>query len=213
MFFPDADEDSKPANRSPWSIFWTKPGYVWEYHELLKNCGPSEGFDIRKQLGKIFSLVETLPDSVKGSTKMPGKTWRLEEDKVVLIKNLKLYKIKGIWEEKERKQGRKKGVRVLKARKKLEKDLLEHAGYEEVVARKELGIGKRRVEEERKRKSGKVRNGGKAPMKKEESTIEKKGKEKEGGKIGGEIEEDNEDEKTEEEEEEEEEEEFTDDKE
>ena len=104
-FFPDADEDSKPANRSPWSIFWTKPGYVWEYHELLKNCAPSEGFDIRKQLGKLFLLVETLPDSVKGSLKTPGKTWRLEEDKVVLITNPKLYKIKGICKENERKQG------------------------------------------------------------------------------------------------------------
>lgn len=105
-FFPDPNKDTKPENRSPWSIFWPKPGYVWKYHQLMENHTPSKAFKVINQLGKIFSLVQMLPESVKGCLKMPGKTWRVEDNKVVLITNSKLYKIKGISKKNERKQAR-----------------------------------------------------------------------------------------------------------
>jgi hypothetical protein len=65
-FFPNPNDDSRPANRSPWSIFWMNPGY-WEYHYLMMNCTPSEALEVTNQLEKIFSLVQTLTESVKGS--------------------------------------------------------------------------------------------------------------------------------------------------
>ncbi|KAI6030396.1 hypothetical protein F5J12DRAFT_888204 [Pisolithus orientalis] len=97
----------QPSQRSPWSVFWTKPGYIWEYHQVMKNRTPLEEFEVLDHLGRIFSVLQTLPDATKGSEKSPGKTWQVEGEKVVLVTNPKFYKIKGISTEKEQQQARR----------------------------------------------------------------------------------------------------------
>ncbi|KAI6000432.1 hypothetical protein F5J12DRAFT_784428 [Pisolithus orientalis] len=54
---------------------------------------PLEEFEVLDHLGRIFSVLQTLPDATKGSEKSPGKTWRVEGEKVVLVTNPKFYKI------------------------------------------------------------------------------------------------------------------------
>ncbi|KAI5995351.1 hypothetical protein F5J12DRAFT_896572 [Pisolithus orientalis] len=95
LFFPGPTA-GQPSWRSPWNVFWTKPGYIWEYHQVMKNRTPLEEFEVLDHLGRIFSVLQTLPDATKGSEKSPGKTWRVEGEKVVLVTNPKFYKIKGI---------------------------------------------------------------------------------------------------------------------
>jgi len=163
IFFPEPIGDSIPAHRSPWSSFWSEPGYIWDYHNLIKNRTPYQTFEITDRLGKIFSLLQTLPDSMKGTSKTPGKTWRLEDDKVVLVTNPKYYKIEGISEEKDTKRSRKKTIRVLKPRNKLQMDLLEHAGYDDLLASKALIVERRRLQAARKKKSSKAKNARKPP--------------------------------------------------
>ncbi|KAI6137535.1 hypothetical protein BKA82DRAFT_4023805 [Pisolithus tinctorius] len=98
----------QPSRRSPWNVFWTKPGYIWEYHQVMKNRTPLEEFEVLDHLGRIFSVLQTLPDATKGSEKSPGKTWQVEGEKVVLVTNPKFYKIEGISTEKEQQQARRR---------------------------------------------------------------------------------------------------------
>ncbi len=170
----------------------------------MKNCTASEEFEVTDRLGKIFSVLQTLPDSLKGSSKTPGRTWRLEDDKVVLITNPKFYKIRGISKESEGKQARKKTMRILKPRNQLHRDLLEHAGYDDLIASKALVTERRRLKEQRNRKSMKSRNARKPPMRRQEASLQ--GQEKDQATSKGMVDDDDEEEEIEEEEEEEEEE-------
>ncbi|KAI5988679.1 hypothetical protein F5J12DRAFT_786808 [Pisolithus orientalis] len=97
----------QPSWRSPWNVFWTKPGYIWEYHQVMKNRTPLEEFEVLDHLCRIFSVLQTLPDVTKGSEKSPGKTWWVEGEKVVLVTNPKFYKIVGISTKKEQQQARR----------------------------------------------------------------------------------------------------------
>ncbi|KAI5996592.1 hypothetical protein F5J12DRAFT_896119 [Pisolithus orientalis] len=106
LFFPGPTA-GQPSWRSPWNVFWTKPGYIWEYHQVMKNRMPLEEFEVLDHLGRIFSVLQTLPDVTKGSEKSPGKTWWVEGEKVVLVTNPKFYKIKGISTKKEQQQARR----------------------------------------------------------------------------------------------------------
>ena len=164
IFFPEPTSNSKPARRSPWSVFWSKPGYIWEYHKWIEDHpAASAEFEFKERLGRIFSLLQTLPDAVKASSKTPGKTWRLQEDKVVLITNPKYYKIDGISQEKV--QGtRRKTVRVLKPRNRLQMDLMEHTGYDDLLASKALVMERRNLRQARQRKSAKAKNSRKPPV-------------------------------------------------
>ncbi|KAF8122103.1 hypothetical protein EV363DRAFT_1301410 [Boletus edulis] len=85
IFFPEPSSNSKPARRSPWSIFWSKPGYIWEYHELVKEYSASGELEIVDRLHMIFSLLQTLPDASKGSSNTPGKTWKSEDNRIQSI--------------------------------------------------------------------------------------------------------------------------------
>ncbi|KIN94369.1 hypothetical protein M404DRAFT_35142 [Pisolithus tinctorius Marx 270] len=107
LFFPGPTA-GQPSWRSPWNVFWTKPGYIWEYHQVMKNRTPLEEFEVLDHHGRIFSVLQTLPDATKGSEKSPGKTWQVEGEKVVLVTNPKFYKIKGISTEKEQQQARRR---------------------------------------------------------------------------------------------------------
>ncbi|KAI5990547.1 hypothetical protein F5J12DRAFT_786485 [Pisolithus orientalis] len=137
----------QPSRRSPWNVFWTKPGYIWEYHQVMKNRTPLEEFEVLDHLGRIFSVLQTLPDATKGSEKSPGKTWWVEGEKVVLVTNPKFYKIKGISTEKEQQQARRQASQVVKPRNALQMELLEHAGYDELLASKALILERQRLKE------------------------------------------------------------------
>ncbi|KAN0101312.1 hypothetical protein V8E55_001296 [Tylopilus felleus] len=187
VYFPDPTQDSKPAHRSPWSVFWTKPGYIWEYHHLIQDYMTSEMFEVTDRLGKIFSLLQTLPDSIKGTSKTPGRTWRSEDDKVVLATNPKFYKIEGLSVETGVQRTRKKTNRVLKPRNKLQMDLMEHAGYGDLLASRALLTERQKLQEARKRKSGKAKNARKPPAKQTKAQMREREAEK--GKVGEEEEE------------------------
>ncbi|KAL4064649.1 hypothetical protein J3A83DRAFT_4376894 [Scleroderma citrinum] len=164
IFFPDP-EGERPAQRSPWSVFWMKPGYIWEYHRSMKERNLLDRLEIDHGLQKIFSLLQTLPDSTKGTAKTPGKTWSVDGDKVILVTNPKFYKIKGISTAKEQHQTRRKTSRVLKPRKKLQMDLMEHAGYEELLASKMISMERQRLQQARKKRSGRAKNAHQPPTK------------------------------------------------
>ncbi|KAI6096131.1 hypothetical protein F5141DRAFT_1067853 [Pisolithus sp. B1] len=162
MFFPEVMRE-KPAWRSPWNVFWTKPGYISEYHDLMKDRTISEQFKVTNHLEKIFSLLQTLPDSTKGSAKTPGKTWRVEDERVVLVTNPKFYRLEGISKEGEQRPARRKVSRAVKSRNRVHMDLMEHAGYGELLNSKALLLERRRLEQARNRKSAKVKNARKPP--------------------------------------------------
>ncbi|KAI5989786.1 hypothetical protein F5J12DRAFT_786595 [Pisolithus orientalis] len=152
LFFPGPTA-GQPSRRSPWNVFWTKPGYIWEYHQVMKNRTPLEEFEVLDHLGRIFSVLQTLPDATKGSEKSPGKTWRVEGEKVVLVTNPKFYKIEGISTEKEQQQARRRASQVVKPRNALQMELLEHAGYDELLASKALILERQRLKEAQTKKS------------------------------------------------------------
>ncbi|KAI6137546.1 hypothetical protein BKA82DRAFT_4023816 [Pisolithus tinctorius] len=153
----------QPSWRSPWNVFWTKPGYIWEYHQVMKNRTPLEEFEVLDHHGRIFSVLQTLPDVTKGSEKSPGKTWQVEGEKVVLVTNPKFYKIKGISTEKEQQQARRRASRVEKPRNALQMELLEHAGYDELLASQALILERQRLKEAQTKKSSKAKNARKPP--------------------------------------------------
>ena len=45
MFFPDEKLMKRPSKRLPWSVFWLEPGYIWEYHRLMKGRMSFEAFE------------------------------------------------------------------------------------------------------------------------------------------------------------------------
>ncbi|KAI5981065.1 hypothetical protein F5J12DRAFT_788789 [Pisolithus orientalis] len=155
LFFPGPTA-GQPLWRSPWNVFWMKPGYIWEYHQVMKN--------------RIFSVLQTLPDVTKGSEKSPGKTWRVEGEKVVLVTNPKFYKIEGISTEKEQQQARRRASRVVKPRNALQMELLEHAGYDKLLASKALILERQRLKDAQTKKSSKAKNAQKAPARRGKAT-------------------------------------------
>ncbi|KAI6143823.1 hypothetical protein BKA82DRAFT_4017515 [Pisolithus tinctorius] len=168
LFFPGPT--GQPSRRSPWNVFWTKPGYIWEYHQVMKNRTPLQEFEVLDHLGRIFSVLQTLPDATKGSEKSPGKTWRVEGEKVVLVTNPKFYKIEGISTEKEQQQARRRASRVVKPRNALQMELLEHAGYDELLASKALILERQRLKEAQTKKSSKAKNARKPPARRGKAT-------------------------------------------
>ncbi|KAI6028031.1 hypothetical protein PISMIDRAFT_23207 [Pisolithus microcarpus 441] len=89
----------KPCNAEvPGSM---EPGYISEYHKLMKDRTVLEQLEVTNHLAKIFSLLQTFPDTTKGSAKTPGKTWRVEDERVVLVTNPKFYNFEGISKEGE----------------------------------------------------------------------------------------------------------------
>ncbi|KAI5997367.1 hypothetical protein EDD15DRAFT_2162774 [Pisolithus albus] len=162
VFFPEVTQ-GKPARRSPWNIFWTKPGYISEYHEMMKGRTVLEQLEVTNHLAKIFSLLQTLPDATKGSAKTPGKTWRVEDERVVLVTNPKFYKIEGISKEGEQRPARRKISRAVKSRNRVHMDLMEHAGYGELMSSKAQLSERSRLEQARNRKSAKAKNARKPP--------------------------------------------------
>ncbi|KAI6149952.1 hypothetical protein BKA82DRAFT_4354048 [Pisolithus tinctorius] len=169
LFFPGPTV-GQPSRRSPWNVFWTKPGYIWEYHQVMKNRTPLQEFEVLDHLGRIFSVLQTLPDATKGSEKSPGKTWRVEGEKVVLVTNPKFYKIEGISTEKEQQQARRRASRVVKPRNALQMELLEHAGYDELLASKALILERQRLKEAQTKKSSKAKNARKPPARRGKAT-------------------------------------------
>jgi len=97
-----------------------------------------ECLEVTDHLGKMFSLLQTLPDSMKGSARIPGKAWRAEEDRIVLVTNPKFYKIEGISMEKEQCKKRKKASQVVKTNNMLHMDLMWHAGYDDILMSRNL---------------------------------------------------------------------------
>ncbi|KAI6155875.1 hypothetical protein BKA82DRAFT_4349117 [Pisolithus tinctorius] len=169
LFFPGPTA-GQPSWRSPWNVFWTKPGYIWEYRQVMKNRTPLEEFEVLDHLGRIFSVLQTLPDATKGSEKSPGKTWWVEGEKVVLVTNPKFYKIEGISTEKEQQQARRQASRVVKPRNALQMELLEHAGYDELLASKALILERQRLKEAQTKKSSKAKNAQKPPARRGKAT-------------------------------------------
>ncbi|KAI6140012.1 hypothetical protein BKA82DRAFT_4364396 [Pisolithus tinctorius] len=146
LFFPGPTA-GQPSRRSPWNVFWTKPGYIWEYHQVMKNRTPLEEFEVLDHLGRIFSVLQTLPDATKGSEKSPGKTWWVEGEKVVLVTNPKFYKIEGISTEKEQQQARRRASEC-----------------------KALILERQRLKEAQTKKSSKAKNARKPPARRGKAT-------------------------------------------
>jgi len=140
---------------------------------VMERRTAGECLEVTDRLGKMFSLLQTLPDSMKGSAKTPGKTWRAEEDRIVLVTNPKFYKIEGISMEKEQCKKRKKASRVVKTNNMLHMDLMRHAGYDDILTNKVLQLEKKKLQLARQRKSAKARNTRQPPKK--NRVVEKEG--------------------------------------
>ncbi|KIN95517.1 hypothetical protein M404DRAFT_34069 [Pisolithus tinctorius Marx 270] len=136
----------------------------------MKNRTPLEEFEVLDHLGRIFSVLQTSPDATKGSEKSPGKTWQVEGEKVVLVTNPKFYKIEGISTKKEQQQARRRASRVVKPRNALQMELLEHAGYDELLASKALILERQRLKEAQTKKSSKAKNARKPPARRGKAT-------------------------------------------
>ncbi|KAI6137946.1 hypothetical protein BKA82DRAFT_4022231 [Pisolithus tinctorius] len=172
----------QPSQRSPWSVFWTKPGYIWEYHQVMKDRTPLEEFEVLDHLSRIFTILQIIPDVTKGSAKSPAKRvkrWFLLKyptkiakctkmrcrgtTVTVLVMNLKFYKIKGISTEREQQQARRQASQVVKPRNALQMELREHVGYDELLARKTLILERQKLKEAQTKKSSKAKNAQKPP--------------------------------------------------
>ncbi|KAF9222832.1 hypothetical protein BS17DRAFT_646087, partial [Gyrodon lividus] len=94
-FFPLL-EDPHHA-QSPWKPYRVKPGYLWQFHELMKVCDERECFDVNDRLGEIFSKLQSLPTSVATSKKVVGKPWVIsKQGKVQFVTNPMFYRILGL---------------------------------------------------------------------------------------------------------------------
>ncbi|KAF9234754.1 hypothetical protein BU15DRAFT_36660, partial [Melanogaster broomeanus] len=97
IFFP-LPEDPYHV-RSPWKVFRIKPGYLWQFHELMQDRDEEERFHILDRLGEIFSNLQCLPTSMATSKKVVGKPWVISKHgKVQFITNPVFYKILGLAE-------------------------------------------------------------------------------------------------------------------
>ncbi|KAI6017374.1 hypothetical protein PISMIDRAFT_25214 [Pisolithus microcarpus 441] len=120
-----------------------------EYHGLMKDRTVLEQLEVTNHLAKIFSLLQTLPDTTKGSAKTPGMTWRVEDERVVPVTNQKFHKIKGISKEGEQCPARRKISQAVKSWNRVHMDLMEHAGYGELMSSKALLLEQPRLEQAR----------------------------------------------------------------
>ncbi|KAI6137557.1 hypothetical protein BKA82DRAFT_4023828 [Pisolithus tinctorius] len=152
------------------NLFFPGPTAGTTFTEVTMECLLDESLAIFGSITRIFSVLQTLPDATKGSEKSPGKTWWVEGEKVVLVTNPKFYKIEGISTEKEQQQARRRASRVVKPRNALQMELLEHAGYDELLASKALILERQRLKEAQTKKSSKAKNARKPPARRGKAT-------------------------------------------
>ncbi|KIK72433.1 hypothetical protein PAXRUDRAFT_21989 [Paxillus rubicundulus Ve08.2h10] len=80
-------------------VFCIKPGYLWQFHELMEDRDEEECFHVLNRLGEIFCNLQCLPTSVATSKKVVGKPWVIgKHGKVQFITNPTFYKILGLAE-------------------------------------------------------------------------------------------------------------------
>ncbi|KAF9218411.1 hypothetical protein BS17DRAFT_871358 [Gyrodon lividus] len=161
-FFPLL-EDPHHA-RSPWKPFRVKPGYLWQFHELMKVRDERERFDVNDRLGEIFSNLQSLPTSVATSKKVVGKPWVIsKQGKVQFVTNPMFYRILGLAEAGAPIQQRM-GPRAIKPIQEFTMDMYRFAGYDELVARQSLYLERRRLQMAREKKSAKTKRSQKPPL-------------------------------------------------
>lgn len=97
VFFP-LPEDPYHA-WTPWRLFCVKPGYLWQFNQLMKGCDEQRHFEINDRLGEIFSNLQCLSISVGTSKKVIEKPWVInKQGKMQFITNSMFYKILGLSE-------------------------------------------------------------------------------------------------------------------
>ena len=161
IYFP-LPEDGHHS-RSPWNVFRSKPGYVWQFHELMKDRGEQERFRIMDRLGEIFSNLHCLPASLATSKKVLGKPWMInKQGKIQFITNPIFYKLLGLAEDGTTVQ-RRTGPRAIKPVVEFTLDMYRAAGYDELVANQRIYVERRRLRLARERKSIKAKRFRKPP--------------------------------------------------
>ncbi|KAF9230496.1 hypothetical protein BU15DRAFT_83560 [Melanogaster broomeanus] len=152
--------------RSPWKVFCIKPGYLWQFHELMEGRDEEERFHILDRLGEIFSNLQCLPTSMATSKRVIGKPWVISKHgKVQFITNPMFYKILGLAETGAAIQ-RRAGPRAVKPTEEFSLDMYRLAGYDELLARQSLYLERRKLRLARNKKSNKIKKSRKPPPKK-----------------------------------------------
>jgi hypothetical protein len=162
IFFPPPDGPCHA--RSPWKPFHVKPGYLWQFHQLMDVREEQERIDINDRLGEIFSNLQCLPTSVATSKKVVGKPWVVNKQGMVqFITNPMFYKILGLADTSIPIQ-RRTGPRAIKPIHEFTLDMYRFAGYDELVARQSLYLERHRLRMASRRKSTKAKRSRKPPL-------------------------------------------------
>ncbi|KAF9230723.1 hypothetical protein BU15DRAFT_83270 [Melanogaster broomeanus] len=161
IFFPLLEDPYHV--RSPWKVFCIKPGYLWQFHELMEDRDKEECFHILDRLGEIFSNLQCLPTSMTTSKKVVGKPWVISKHgKVQFITNPMFYKILGLAETGAAIQ-RRVGPRAVKPTEEFSLDMYHLAGYDELLAHQSLYLERRKLRLARNKKSNKIKKSRKPP--------------------------------------------------
>ncbi|KIJ59094.1 hypothetical protein HYDPIDRAFT_33540 [Hydnomerulius pinastri MD-312] len=171
IFFPDPHQSSPPSSKSSWMCFWKKPGYIAEYHEMVKNM-PEKELEILKELKKIFVSLQCLPVAMRSTKKTSGQTWTVKLGKLRIATNPLFYRIEGLSGEPSQPRKRQRGARAIKSNKAFHMDLLQISGYDEVLARNALAQERRALNNIRQRRSARSKNVRKPPPPRKKSLVQ-----------------------------------------
>ena len=161
IFFPLPEDHYH--SKSPWNAFRAKPGYLWQFHELMEVRDEQERFCVMDRLGEIFANLHCLPTSVATSKKVVGKPWAIDKQgKVRFVTNPMFYKILGLAESGTTVR-RRAGPRAMKPIAEFAFDMYRAAGYDELVASQRVYLERRRLRLARERKSTKTKQFRKPP--------------------------------------------------
>ena len=92
IYFPSSENGHH--SWSPWNAFHSKPGYLWQFHKLMKVCNKQEQFYIMDRSKEIFSNLHCFFASLTTLKKVLGKPWMInKQGKIQFIMNLIFYKL------------------------------------------------------------------------------------------------------------------------
>jgi hypothetical protein len=167
IFFPDSEFDIR--EKSVWHPFLTK-GYIREFHTTIYSMTEKDSASLLRALGRILGRVQCLPNAVACTQRACGRLWEQFEGGVRMLTNPVFYKIERVGKAKRLDTRRGKQVKAGKAI--IEARLDEehrHIPFNEgrLKARKVKKARKR----ETKRRSGKMNNFRKPPIRKQKSPV------------------------------------------
>jgi hypothetical protein len=118
-------------------MFWNGSGYIAGYHQLMDGATLEAKFYIMDAFQDIFSHLQCLPASQKGSKKSKGHVWKIQQGAFVFVTNSQFYKIKGLAKENKKLRESVIGGCLLKPKKVFQQELCQSDPFDGLASKKD----------------------------------------------------------------------------